>query len=346
MTNIVLLLINVRRLTSRLLRSNGFLKAFENIPSFEILGDFGTAFAGFTALSRIKGTDWVSSAAGISFEIDPANEQRSVQVWSLYFKVLVFRLSLLSLRKPERLTEPSPFIKMQNSSMDIATFLRRRQEQLHPKSNKGYKKRIPLYHFIHFILQTPEYNHLASWIEFRPLHFRINSPEKIAIMWGQVKGKTNMTYAKFARAIRYYYGKDIIEKVENQDFVYRFIISTKTRNILQLHSHFLSKWHFDLPSGSERPVTGDRPRMSSDAEEYESETEESVGSQADASKVHYDEANNDLNNMDLVPFYNSLSCSDSNDDSEFDFWSGCDDVNCNIPLTYFPDEFLKLIDCI
>ena len=38
-------------------------------------------------------------------------------------------------------------------------------------------------------------------------------PNEVAYLWGSIKDKSDMTYEKLGRAMRYYYGKNIIEKV-------------------------------------------------------------------------------------------------------------------------------------
>ena len=45
----------------------------------------------------------------------------------------------------------------------------------------------------------------------------------MAYTWGLRKGKENMTYEKLSRAMRYYKGGQIMDKVANKKFVYRFM---------------------------------------------------------------------------------------------------------------------------
>ena len=52
-----------------------------------------------------------------------------------------------------------------------------------------------------------------NWNKDYPLEFCINDTIGVADLWGSVKNKSDMTYEKFGRAMRYYYGKNIIEKV-------------------------------------------------------------------------------------------------------------------------------------
>ena len=73
----------------------------------------------------------------------------------------------------------------------------------------------------------------VKWTDREKLEFKIEDTEGLAQEWGQRKGKNTMTWAKFARAMRYYYGKDVLEKVERKRFTYKFIDSPKTRSVIR-----------------------------------------------------------------------------------------------------------------
>uniref|UniRef100_H3BEZ1 ETS domain-containing protein n=1 Tax=Latimeria chalumnae TaxID=7897 RepID=H3BEZ1_LATCH len=53
--------------------------------------------------------------------------------------------------------------------------------------------------------------------------FKLLNAEEVARLWGLRKNKTNMNYDKLSRALRYYYEKNIIKKVNGQKFVYKFV---------------------------------------------------------------------------------------------------------------------------
>ena len=42
-------------------------------------------------------------------------------------------------------------------------------------------------------------------------------------MWGKKKNKPTMNYEKLSRGLRYYYGKNVIEKVHGKRYVYQFM---------------------------------------------------------------------------------------------------------------------------
>lgn len=52
------------------------------------------------------------------------------------------------------------------------------------------------------------------------VQFAVN-PAQLSRLWGIQKNRTNMTYEKLSRALRYYYRMDIIEKVPGRRLTYR-----------------------------------------------------------------------------------------------------------------------------
>ena len=98
--------------------------------------------------------------------------------------------------------------------------------------------RLSLWSFIYDLLEdqrTP----CVKWTNREKLEFKVEDTEALAQEWGQRKGKNTMTWAKFARAMRYYYGKDVLEKVERKRFTYKFIDSPKTRSVIRSRRRFM-----------------------------------------------------------------------------------------------------------
>ena len=52
--------------------------------------------------------------------------------------------------------------------------------------------------------------------------------EKVASLWGQLKGNPNMNYSKMSRALRSYYSTGIISKISSQQYSYKFMFDLKT----------------------------------------------------------------------------------------------------------------------
>ena len=53
----------------------------------------------------------------------------------------------------------------------------------------------------------------------------MKQPQEITKLWGLMKNKRNFVYSELARGIRYYYGKGVIEKVNDINFYEAFFIA-------------------------------------------------------------------------------------------------------------------------
>ncbi|KAK5933317.1 hypothetical protein CgunFtcFv8_013809 [Champsocephalus gunnari] len=80
-----------------------------------------------------------------------------------------------------------------------------------------------LWEFIRDILMHPERNQgLMKWEDRREGVFKFLKSEAVAQMWGQKKKNSSMTYEKLSRAMRYYYKREILERVDGRRLVYKF----------------------------------------------------------------------------------------------------------------------------
>lgn len=91
----------------------------------------------------------------------------------------------------------------------------------------GSKKHNPrgthLWEFIRDILLTPEKNPgLIRWEDRSEGVFRFLKSEAVAQLWGKKKNNSSMTYEKLSRAMRYYYKREILERVDGRRLVYKF----------------------------------------------------------------------------------------------------------------------------
>lgn len=84
-----------------------------------------------------------------------------------------------------------------------------------------------LWDFIIQLLAEDTYKPYISWEDKEKRIFRIHDQQKIAQLWGQQKNRTNMTYEKMSRALRYYYKMGIIQKEQGQKLTYRFLQDRK-----------------------------------------------------------------------------------------------------------------------
>ncbi|CAB1353714.1 unnamed protein product [Coregonus sp. 'balchen'] len=81
---------------------------------------------------------------------------------------------------------------------------------------------VTLWQFLLQLLLDPTNDHLICWTNEEG-EFKLLQAEEVAKLWGARKNKPNMNYDKLSRALRYYYDKNIIKKVNGQKFVYRFV---------------------------------------------------------------------------------------------------------------------------
>ncbi|KAK7475966.1 hypothetical protein BaRGS_00032785, partial [Batillaria attramentaria] len=80
-----------------------------------------------------------------------------------------------------------------------------------------------LWEFIYETLLNPLYNpQYLRWENQREGVFRFVQSEAVAQLWGSRKNNENMTYEKLSRAMRHYYKRGILERVEGRRLVYKF----------------------------------------------------------------------------------------------------------------------------
>lgn len=92
-------------------------------------------------------------------------------------------------------------------------------------SRFGYNGKIALWAFLLGTLMNPEYMNYISWVS-EDGTFVFRDAEKIAKLWGKVKGNENMNYEKMSRSLRYYEKGGVISKVR-AEFQYRFMPKIK-----------------------------------------------------------------------------------------------------------------------
>ncbi|KAG8510806.1 ETS homologous factor [Galemys pyrenaicus] len=101
-----------------------------------------------------------------------------------------------------------------------------KKEQDHPTKSHT-KKHNPrgthLWEFIRDILLNPDKNPgLIKWEDRSEGIFRFLKSEAVAQLWGKKKNNSSMTYEKLSRAMRYYYKREILERVDGRRLVYKF----------------------------------------------------------------------------------------------------------------------------
>ncbi|XP_058525074.1 ETS domain-containing protein Elk-4 isoform X2 [Ochotona princeps] len=81
---------------------------------------------------------------------------------------------------------------------------------------------VTLWQFLLQLLQDPQNKDVICWTS-NDGEFKLLQAEEVARLWGIRKNKLTMNYDKLSRALRYYYVKNIIKKVNGQKFVYKFV---------------------------------------------------------------------------------------------------------------------------
>nr|CAB3254116.1 transcription factor protein [Phallusia mammillata] len=84
-------------------------------------------------------------------------------------------------------------------------------------------KTVHLWEFIRDILLNPDHcPTLIKWEDRQLGVFRFVQSDVVASMWGEKKRNPKMTYEKLSRAMRYYYNRGILERVDGRRLVYKF----------------------------------------------------------------------------------------------------------------------------
>ncbi|XP_078053906.1 ETS-related transcription factor Elf-3 [Mustelus asterias] len=91
------------------------------------------------------------------------------------------------------------------------------------KKSKHSPRGTHLWEFIRDILLHPEINNgLLKWEDRTEGIFKFLKSEAVAQLWGEKKKNSSMTYEKLSRAMRYYYKREILERVDGRRLVYKF----------------------------------------------------------------------------------------------------------------------------
>lgn len=92
------------------------------------------------------------------------------------------------------------------------------------RKSKHAPRGTHLWEFIRDILIHPELNEegLMKWENRQEGVFKFLRSEAVAQLWGQKKKNSSMTYEKLSRAMRYYYKREILERVDGRRLVYKF----------------------------------------------------------------------------------------------------------------------------
>eukprot|EP00118_Oscarella_pearsei_P003171 m.13274 g.13274 ORF g.13274 m.13274 type:complete len:375 (+) comp24610_c0_seq3:62-1186(+) len=103
-----------------------------------------------------------------------------------------------------------------------------------------------LWEFILELLADPLYEPYIRWRERSKGQFKIYDSQVVAALWGKHKNHAGMNFDKMSRAMRYYYGKNILEKGEEGGRLeYEFQDGSQWLNYI---SRNLNRRNFTAPS--------------------------------------------------------------------------------------------------
>ena len=75
------------------------------------------------------------------------------------------------------------------------------------------RRSVHLWEFLLELLMDDSFTPMIEWTDEVNGEFKLKNSEAVAKKWGERKQKEGMNYDKLSRALRYYYSKDIIQKV-------------------------------------------------------------------------------------------------------------------------------------
>lgn len=166
-----------------------------------------------------------------------------------------------------------------------------------------------LWEFIYQLLSNKKYSNYVCWEDKEEYVFRIINPTGLAELWGQQKNRTNMTYEKLSRALRYYYRMNIIKKVQGKRLTYRFLQppSCIQKGQRGAKPHYKLKMGITMGSDSQQSSQKDEhlrgassvlvehvtstKEESKSVEDYEAESEQDYDFDSPMSELGHDSAN-------------------------------------------------------
>ena len=131
--------------------------------------------------------------------------------------------SSLSLDTEREIDETDSALSVSDSEdeIEVSGVAKQGEPPLRPEDWAATKSRPRLYRFLLELLDQPDRYPCIQWVNKEQRMFKFMDSGRVAQLWGNRKNRPNMKYENFARSLRCYKNRGILQK-PRQKLVYQF----------------------------------------------------------------------------------------------------------------------------